>query len=270
MPHPANAQDPTMRDTTAYPPDKGTPAYLAEFIGTLILVLAITGFISQSSPQVDLLSISLVHALALMAIVGAIGSISGAHVNPAITVALLVIRKISPRDAGAYLGAQVAGGICGALLARMFFSARGGLLDYGAATVSPRYLHGGSVWLALLAEAIGAFVLMWAVMGTAVNPDAPKGVAGWAIGGSLGLAVLIFGPATGGAFNPARWLGPAVVSGTWSDGWLYVIGPVLGAAAAALTYLYVLDASHRIVGAAQPPEVGESAAPPAGGTVPNA
>jgi glycerol uptake facilitator protein len=256
-----------MNGTPAYPPDKGPPAYLAEFVGTLILVLAITGFVSQSSPgPVDLLSISLVHVLALMAIVYAIGSVSGAHVNPAITLALLAIRKVSPRDAGGYIGAQLAGGVCGALLARMFFSTRGGLLDFGAATVSPRYLHGGSVWLALLAEALGTFILMWAVMGTAVNPDAPKGVAGWAIGGSLGLAVLIFGPATGGSFNPARWFGPALVSGTWSDGWLYVVGPILGAAAAAGTYLMVMEASAR-VGAPQAPEVGESAMPP-GGAVP--
>ena len=251
-----------MNDT-AYPPDKGSPAYLAEFLGTTILVLAITGFVSQSSPgPVDLLSISLVHVLALMAIVYAIGSISGAHVNPAITIALLIIRKVSPRDAGGYIASQLAGGLAGALLARAFFSTRGGLLNYGAATVSPRYLHGGSVWLALLAEGIGAFILMWAVMGTAVNPDAPKGVAGWAIGGSLGLAVLIFGPATGGAFNPARWFGPALVSGTWDDGWLYVIGPILGAAAAAGIYLTVMEASNRSP-IPQDPEVGESSIPPA-------
>jgi glycerol uptake facilitator protein len=258
-----------MSDHAAYPPDKGYPAYLAELIGTAILVLAITGYVSRASPgPVDLLSLGLVHALALMAIVFAIGSISGAHVNPAVTVALLMIRKISPRDAVGYLGSQFAGGLAGALLARMFFSTRGGVLDFGAATVSPRFLHGGSVWLALIAEAIGAFILMWAVMGTAVNPDAPKGVAGWAIGGSLGLAVLIFGPATGGSFNPARWFGPALVSGTWSDGWLYVIGPVLGAAAATATYLFVMEHARQML-PAQAPEVGESAAPP-GGTVPTA
>lgn len=258
-----------MATDTAYPPDKGYPAYIVEFIGTAILVLAITGYISRASPgPVDLLSLGLVHAIALMAIVGAIGSLSGAHVNPAITLALLMIRKISPKDATGYLGAQVAGGVAGALLARMFFSTRGGLLDFGAATVSPRYLHGGSVWLALIAEATGAFILMWAVMGTAVNPDAPKGVAGWAIGGSLGLAVLIFGPATGGSFNPARWFGPALVSGTWTDGWLYVIGPILGAAAATALYLYVMDRGRPVL-PAHPPEVGESAQPP-GGTLPTA
>lgn len=256
-----------MSADTPYPHDKGYPAYLAEFIGTTILVLAICAFISRSAPlPVDLLSIGLVHAIALMALVYAIGSISGAHVNPAVTLALLMVRQISPRDATGYLGSQFAGGLVGALLARMFYSTRGGVLDFGAATVSPRFLHGGSVWLALIAEAVGTFILMWAVMGTAVNADAPKGVAGVAIGGSLGLAVLLFGPATGGSFNPARWFGPALVSGTWSDGWLYVIGPVLGAAAAAAIYLYVMEHARKLV-PAQPPEVGESATPP-GGTVP--
>ncbi|WP_445148132.1 MIP/aquaporin family protein [Baekduia sp. Peel2402] len=253
---------------STYPPDKGYPAYLAEFVGTAILVVAICAFISRSAPvPVDLLSIGLVHAIALMAIVYTIGSISGAHVNPAVTLALLMIRKISPRDAGGYLGSQFAGALVGALLARMFFSTRGSVFDFGAATVNPLYLHGGSVWLALIAEALGTFILMWAVMGTAVNPDAPNGVAGVAIGGSLGLAVLLFGPATGGSFNPARWFGPALVSGTWSDGWLYLIGPVLGAIAAAATYLFVMEHSRRQVLPAQAPEVGESATPP-GGAVP--
>jgi MIP family channel proteins len=248
-----------MRNSPAYPADKGVPAYAAEFIGTLLLVLAITGFVSASAPHgVDLLSIATVHFLALMMIVFAIGSISGAHVNPAITLALLAIRQISPRDVGGYVVAQLAGGVVGALLARAFYSTTGGSLNYGAATVSPTFLHGGSVWLALLAEAIGTFALMWAVMGTAVNPTAPAGVAGLAIGGALGLAVLIFGPATGGSFNPARWFGPALVSGTWSDGWLYVIGPIIGAGAAALSYLAIMGASAR-TGAPQAPEVGESA-----------
>jgi glycerol uptake facilitator protein len=248
-------------------PTIGTPAYLAEFVGTALLVLAITGVISAAAPiGPPLLTISIVHALALMAIVYAIGSISGAHVNPAVTIALLTIRKITPRDAGGYLGAQFAGGVVGALLTRLFYSARGGLLNYGTPSVSPRYLHGGSVWLALLAEAIGAFALVWAIMGTAVNPDAPKGVAGWAIGGSLGLAVLIFGPATGGSFNPARWFGPALVSGHWTDGWLYVIGPVLGGVAAGVSYLAIMTSAQHVP--AQPPEVGESALPPTGGPTP--
>ena len=76
-----------------------------------------------------------------------------------------------------------------------------------------------------LAEALGAFALIWAVMGTAVNPAAPKGVAGIAIGGALGFSVMIFGPATGGSFNPARWLGPSLTSGHWTDWWMYILAP---------------------------------------------
>ena len=120
-------------------------------------------------------------------------------------------------------------------------------MDYGTPSVSDAYLHGGSAFLALIVEALGAFLLMWAVMGTAVNPAAPKGVAGFAIGGALGVGVLIFGPVTGASFNPARWFGPALISGEFTDGWLYVLGPILGAAAAAGLYRLVMELDERAV-----------------------
>jgi MIP family channel proteins len=202
-----------------------------------------------------------VHTLVLMAMVYAIGSISGCHVNPAITVALAAIRKISGRDAGIYIACQVAGGVCAALLVRLFFSARGGLVDFGTPSVSDAYLRGGSPFLALVVEAIGAFVLMWAVMGTAVNPAAPKGVAGIAIGGALGVGVLIFGPVTGASFNPARWFGPALTSGSFTDFWLYILGPILGAVGAAYLYSAVMELDARPL-PAQSPVRGESASPP--------
>jgi glycerol uptake facilitator-like aquaporin len=136
---------------------------------------------------------------------------------------------------------QALGGLAGALLAKSLFLGRGALVNYGAPAVSDRFLQGGSLGLAFLAEALGAFVLMWAVMGTAVNPTAPKGVAGAAIGGALALGVLIFAPATGASFNPARWFGPAAVSGTWHDAWLYVLAPVVGAGVAAFAYRMIMD-----------------------------
>ena len=102
---------------------------------------------------------------------------------------------------------------------------------------------------------------MWAVMGTAVNPAAPKGVAGFAIGGALGVGVLIFGPATGASFNPARWFGPALVSGEFTDWWLYILGPIIGAAAAALLFRPVMELDERPL-PAQSPVRGESAEPP--------
>jgi len=242
--------------------EKRYGAYIAEFVGTLVLVLAITGFVSASPfTSLDLLGLAVVHAIALMGIVYTIGAISGAHVNPAVTLALLAIRKISSRDAGIYIGLQAAGGLAGALLAKMFFLGRGSLVNYGAPGISDTYLQGGSVWLAFLAEAIGAFLLMWAVMGTAVNPNAPKGVAGVAIGGALALGVLIFGPATGASFNPARWFGPAVAAGQWDDFWLYILAPIVGALGATYTYLAVMRTVEPPL-PTQSPRRGESAEPP--------
>jgi MIP family channel proteins len=225
--------------------DKGTPAYLAEFLGTLVLVLAITGLVSASAVAgLSLTNLALVHALALMGIVYSIGTISGAHVNPAVTLGLLTIRKISGRDAGIYIVMQLLGGLAGAFLAKAFFLGRGALVNYGTPGISDRYLQGGSVGLAFLAEAIGAFLIVWAVMGTAVNPTAPKGVAGAAIGGSLALGVLIFAPATGASFNPARWFGPALASGTWTDAWMYILAPIVGGIAAALSYRMIMELSQ--------------------------
>jgi MIP family channel proteins len=243
--------------------EKGPAAYLAEFVGTLVLVLAITGFVSASvfATRLDLLGLAVVHGLALMGIVYTIGSISGAHVNPAVTLALLGIRKITGRDAGFYILAQVLGGVVGAWLAKEFFLGRGTLVNYGTPGVNDTMLQGGKIGLAFLAEAIGAFLIVWAVMGTAVNPNAPKGVAGAAIGGALALGVLIFGPATGASFNPARWLGPALVSGQWTDAWLYILAPIVGAVAAAFLYLSVMRLETPSL-PAQAPRRGESAEPP--------
>jgi MIP family channel proteins len=224
---------------------KGSPAYVAEFIGTLFLVLAICGIISMTAPRgITSVDIGLLHTFVLMAIVYTIGSISGAHVNPALTIALASIRKISGRDASIYIVMQLAGGLAGALLAKMFFLNRGAVVDYGTPAVNDAFLQGGSLALALTAEAIGTFALMWAVMGTAVNPNAPKGVAGIAIGGSLGFIVMVFGPATGGSFNPARFFGPALASGSWTDAWLYIIGPIVGATAAAFVYSWLMSAEE--------------------------
>ncbi len=224
---------------------KGPSAYIAEFVGTFILVLAICGFLSVNTRPLAGLVVSgadlgILHGFALLAIVYTIGSVSGAHVNPAVTLGLAAVRKISGRDAAIYVLCQLAGGLLGAFLVYEFFKGRGAQIDYGTPAISPKFLQGGSVGLAFLAEAVGTFALMWAVMGTAVNPETPKGVAGLGIGLTLGFAVMVFGPATGGSFNPARWLGPALVSGHWTDGWLYVLAPIVGAALAALLYRFVL------------------------------
>jgi MIP family channel proteins len=240
--------------------EKGPAAYIAEFVGTFFLVLAICGVVSAGAPNgVTVTDLGLVHTFALMVMVYAIGSISGCHVNPAVTLALTAVRKLSGRDAGVYIACQLAGGVCAGLLVKAFFNLRGGLVNFGAPALNPTFLHGGSVWLGFLAEALGAFALMWAIMGTAVNPAAPKGVAGIAIGGALGFAVMIFGPATGGSFNPARWFGPSLASGHWTDWWMYILAPIAGAVGAAFVYRQVMELDARVL-PAQPPSRGESAA----------
>jgi MIP family channel proteins len=221
------------------PEARGPAAYAAELIGTFLLVFFICGVISVAANgalALDLAGLGLLHALTLMILVYALGGTSGAHFNPAVTLALLAIRKISPANAVIYIACQMVGGVLAGLLVLLLFNDIGDAANYGAATINDRVVQDGSVWLALIAEALGAFTLMWAIMGTAVNPRGETALAGVAIGGALGLAVMVFGPATGGSLNPARWLGPAVASGTWSDFWVYLLGPVIGALAAALGY----------------------------------
>lgn len=219
------------------PEPRGPAAYAAELIGTFLLVFVICGFVSVSSAGgFDLAGLALVHALGLMVLVYAIGGTSGAHVNPAVTAALWWLRKISTSNAITYVICQCIGGILAGLLVLLLFNDVGEAVNYGAAGVNGEIVQSGSVWLALIGEALGAFVLMWAIMGLAVNPRGEAALAGVGIGAALGLGAIVFGPATGASFNPARWLGPAIASGEFADFWLYIIGPVIGAILAALAY----------------------------------
>lgn len=225
------------------PEARGMPAFVAEAIGTFLLVFFICGFISVASAGgFDLAGLALTHAFVLAVLVYALGGTSGAHFNPAVTFALWSIRKISTRDAGVYVVCQLIGGVLGALVVLLLFKDVGDGVNYGATAINGQVLQNGSVWLGLIAEALGTFMLMWAIMGLAVNPRGEAPLAGLGIGAALGVAVIVFGPATGAGLNPARWLGPAVASGRFDDFWLYIFGPLVGALGAALTYrLFVLD-----------------------------
>jgi aquaporin NIP len=223
------------------PEPRGLPAYYAEVMGTFLLVFAIGGFLSVSSAGgFDLAGLALAHAFILIALIYALGGASGAHFNPAVTAALWSIKRISTPNAIAYVICQLVGGALGALLVLLLFNDVGDAVNYGATMINDRVLQDGSVWLALIAEAIGTFILMWAIMGLAVNPRGEAALAGVGIGAALGIAVMVVGPATGAGLNPARWFGPALVSGEFSDFWLYIVGPVIGAVAAALGYRYFL------------------------------
>lgn len=225
------------------PEPRGPAAYVAELIGTFLLVFFICGFITVSSAGgFDLAGLALAHAFVLMVAIYALGGTSGAHFNPAVTLALWWIKKINTPNAIMYVVFQCIGAILAGLFVLLFFNDVGDAVNYGATAINGDILQGGSVWLALLAEALGTFMLMWAIMGLAVNPRGEAALAGFGIGAALGVAVMIFGPATGAGLNPARWLGPAVVSGRFDDFWLYIVGPLLGAVAAAVVYtVFVLN-----------------------------
>jgi MIP family channel proteins len=218
---------------------RGITAYAAEGVGTFLLVFFICGVLSVGNAgvlQLDLAGLGMLHALILGVLVYALAAASGAHFNPAITAAQLAIRQIRARDALAYIAFQLAGGALAGLLVLLLFHGAGASVNYGATAVNAKVIAHGSPWLGLIAEAAGTFILMWAVMAVAVNPRGEKHFAGLVIGGALGLAVMVFGPATGAGLNPARWLGPALVSGSYPDFWIFIVGPVAGALLAALAY----------------------------------
>ena len=217
-------------------------AYVAEFIGTFVLVFAITLsvslFINPQGTGSDWAVVGLVHFLVLFMIVMTIGSISGGHVNPAVTLALLALRKIRPNDAAVYILVQLAGAVAGALMTKfLLIDDLADQQNVGVPSLNLSILGGD--FQGFIAELVGTFFLVWAVVAVAVNPRASRDWSGLAIGGTLGFAVLILGPLTGGSLNPARWFGPALVSGEWNTPLLYIFAPIVGGVLAALTYWYL-------------------------------
>jgi glycerol uptake facilitator len=244
--------------------DRGPAAYLAEFIGTLMLVFFICAVVSLYGPEpsaqnpnpfIDFSVIGLVHVLILFVLIQTLAVVSGAHFNPAVTAAMTVLRQIKLPDAGIYILAQLAGAVAGALLVKGILLDEGETENYGATTVSG--LIDGAIFPGMVVEAIGTFFLLWAIIGVAVNPRATKEWAALAIGGALGMAVMVLAPLTGAGFNPARSFGPALVSGEWvgfADFVLvYVVAPVVGALVAAFLYFGIFIApGKKGVGGVEP------------------
>ncbi|MDQ3741983.1 MAG: aquaporin, partial [Actinomycetota bacterium] len=222
---------------------RGPEAFAAELIGTLLLVFFIGAVVSINSADglgfTDWSVIGLLHFLLLTMLVYTVGHASGAHFNPAVTVTLAALRKIGPIDAAIYVVLQIIGAILGALLVKLLLSDEGDAGGYGAATISEPFLQGKAL-AGFLAELMGTFALMWAIMGVAVNPKGARDWAGIVIGGTLGFAVMVIGPLTGAGLNPARAFGPALVGNEFggADTFLvaYVLGPVVGALLAGVLY----------------------------------
>lgn len=206
--------------------------FAAEFIGIFALVF-VGGASIMAAPNntIGLLVAALAHGLILAVMVSATMRISG-HLNPAVTLAFLAVRRIEPMMAGVYLLGQVLGAVLAAYALKAVFPA-----DVAAAA----HLGGQSVaaglsdGAAIFCEAIATFFLVFVVFGTAVDPAAPK-IGGLAIGFVVAANILAIGPLTGASMNPARSWGPAIASGSFQGQWIYLIGPVLGAVAASVLY----------------------------------
>lgn len=225
--------------------ERGLAAYLAELIGTFLLVFFITSvvvlFVStgeQASFGSDFAVIGLVHAFLLFGLIVMFGVVSGGHFNPAVTLAAAAIKRISPIDALIYMLAQLSGGVLGALLCKGLLLDEGRATNYGAASVSPIL---GSNFRGSIIEAIGVFCLVLVILAAVYSKKSIKDWAPLAIGTTLGFIVMVGGPLTGGAFNPARWFGPALVGNEWGGVWPYIVGPIVGSLLAAAVFRFVLE-----------------------------
>ena len=213
---------------------------LAEAVGTFLLVLvgtavAIAATLGKNTagPAYNSLAVALSFGLILIPIVGALGQVSGAHVNPAVTIGLAVVRRFPWRYVPAYVVAQFAGAVLASLAV---WAAYGHGAYHDAHLGLPSPVHGTSKLQVLLVEALIAFMLVLTVIATATDPRVPAGTAAVSIGFALAAGVLLGGPVSGGAGNPARALAPMIVTGLYPVWSCYTAGPLIGGVLAALLY----------------------------------
>jgi MIP family channel proteins len=203
----------------------------AEGLAAFALVFAGCGAVVSNERYhgaLGAVGVSLVFGLVIMAMIYATGHLSGAHINPAVTLAFTLTRHFPARDAVAYVGAQLAGAAAGALVLLAVWTDKPAHLG---ATV-PSVASGSAVVYEIVLTAF----LMFVIVAVATDTRAVGAAAAIAIGGTVGLDALFGGPVTGASMNPARSFGPALAAGEWHMFWVYVVGPVVGAALGALAY----------------------------------
>ena len=215
-------------------------ALVAEFIGTFALIFIGVGAIASNhftGGQSGLVGIALAHGLTIAVMASATGAISGGHLNPAVTIGLFFAQKIDALNTIGYVIVQCLGAIAAAFFSKLCLPASTlAAVNMG----TPALGEGISVGMGLMTEIILTFFLVFVIYGTAVDKRAPK-MGGLFIGLTVGLDILMGGPISGAAMNPARHLGPALLGGGLSNLWLYWLGPIIGGILAAVTYQKVLE-----------------------------
>ncbi|HEX2194772.1 MAG TPA: aquaporin [Candidatus Limnocylindria bacterium] len=216
-------------------------ALVAEAVGTFLFFFVGAGAVVLTAYQPDgvqgLVGVALAHGLALAVLVSAFGAISGAHFNPAVTVAVRLAGRIEWSSAVLYVVAQLVGAVAAGFALRAVFPEPA----WSATSIgTPALGEGIGIGAGIAVEAILTVVLVLAVFGTAIDARAPR-LGGMAIGLAVAADILMGGPLTGAAMNPARWFGPAVASGSFENWYVWWVGPLLGAIVAAVLYRYVFE-----------------------------
>lgn len=216
--------------------------YLAEFVGTFVLVFGGVGSAVLAGGHIGYMGVSFAFGLALLAMVYTIGPVSGCHINPAVTIGVLVARKISTKDALSYIIAQIIGAIvASAVLLLVVRGVAGGydptVAGFAANGYGAHSPGGYSLGAAFVAEVVLTLFLVLTVLG-ATDAAAPAGFAGIAIGLVLTLTNLVAIPVDNASINPARSIGPALFAGgwAWQQLWLFIVAPLIGGVIAAVIY----------------------------------
>jgi MIP family channel proteins len=212
---------------------------VAEAIGTFALVFAGCGaiMVDAKTGQLGHIGVAITFGLVIMAMIYAVGHISGAHFNPAVTFAFSLSRHFPWSRAGLYWIAQLTGALTAAAILR---GSLGNIAHVGAT------LPAGSQGQSFLWELIMTFFLMFVIMAVATDTRAVGEAAAIAIGGTVGLDAMFGGPISGASMNPARSTGPAIISGDLHALWLYIVAPIIGATVAALAYQLIRDEPNQV------------------------
>lgn len=209
--------------------------YFSEFFGTFVLVFAGTGAIivnDISGGQIGHVGVALTFGLAVMAMIHTLGEISGAHMNPAVTIGFWMARRFPAAEIAPYVVAQ----LCGAVLASAVLQ----VLFLGHQTLGST-VPAGAAWQSLLLEIVLAFILMFVIIHVAEGSKEQGLLAGLTIGGVVAMEALFAGPVSGASMNPARSIAPALISGHTDFLWIYILAPVCGAVAAILVCRWALS-----------------------------